>query len=362
MKPNTIIALFLLITLTACSNNYPFDEGKLTETDSLVTLEFKPIEVQDGLFLTETGIINKETNELTVEYEFNWEFDSGDYEHIEYIPKELAKSVEDIRFSKEPDDIINPDPVVSWFVKLEDETDKKISYIISWERRPEEKITKSIEMFDYLRYYSRIRQCARADDKSDECFVKLLTTYKQFFTNQDCNGIGNEAEFTACRAFINDDPSYCAHDYCRKTHYYLESFNCKDDNCLAQAAIKTRYGEECTFLKDVSLRAKCMAGATQDDSYCDNLLEGKNNNNDNYDNCCRVISEESQRERCLAYNDKETKEENIDNDKEKQREDLSEYYCKVDAECPEKYFCNKDGFCETKVQEWDPIKYAENRK
>ncbi len=236
---------------------------------------------------------------------------------------------------------------------MDETTEDRISYIIN---NPDEIKMTTIDLFDYIRYYARIRQCARADDKKNQCFVELLTKYKQFFLHEDCTGMGNKAEESACKAFIYNNPRYCKDSECSGVYFNLESASCKDDTCLAQAATKTKYAPGCNSLKDNILQTKCMAGATQDDSHCDSLLE----DDTAYDDCCMTITDDAQRERCLAYNDEETEE--IVEIEDETKEDLSEYYCKVDAECPKNYFCNDDGMCQTNVQEWNPIKYAENKR
>lgn len=322
VKPYLSILLVSLLILTSCSSDtYTFDEGKLIESDSVATIAFEPIEVQEGLFLTEKAVVDKETNQLAVELSFDSTSFEGEYEYVAYVPKELAQDVSDITFSIEPDNIIDPDPIFSWYVDMERSTARTISYILG-ERsnltKTDEKIIAGVQALEYLGYHNKIKQCASRGDSNYDCYVSLITQYKDLFLEKDCIGLGTKAEVEACKSFVNDDPTHCEYnggEDCPKYYFDLEITKCRlsDEDCMADAAMKTRHLQACDnpFIKDEGLRAICKATITQDDGYCMGLLNENRKGGkdvDTYGACCMAIDDETRRERCIAYGEEADKE------------------------------------------------------
>jgi len=97
-----------------------FDSDNDGFIDNLV-YTFEKQEVAEDLFLDKTLQYTEDndvfTGELVLEFE-----NTGDepiaYSHTEIIPKSFAESVDDLEFSVPPDEVIYPDPVVRWEVKI----------------------------------------------------------------------------------------------------------------------------------------------------------------------------------------------------------------------------------------------------
>jgi hypothetical protein len=314
MKQYLFILLISLLVFSSCSSDtYTFNEGTLIESDSLATITFEPVEVQEGLFLTEKAVVDKETNQLTIELSFDSTSFEGAYEYIAYVPKELAKDVSDIAFSVVPDNIIDPDPIFSWWIEMEASTAQTISYILgekSGITATDEKIITAVQALEYLSYHNKIKQCASRGDANYYCYVQLITEYKDLFLEKDCIGLGSKAEVEACKSFVNDDPTHCEYNGgadCPKYYFDLEITKCKlsDEDCMADAAMKTRHLQACdnSFIKDEGLRAICKTTITQDDNHCTSLLHKNRKGGKDVDThgaCCMALIDEAQQARCIA--------------------------------------------------------------
>lgn len=73
---------------------------------------------------------------------------------VEYIPKIIAPSAADINFTREPDEILNDDPIVMWHLLVADQT-VNISYMVAGNFEASESGTAFIsdmsEGFDFFR-------------------------------------------------------------------------------------------------------------------------------------------------------------------------------------------------------------------
>ncbi len=103
-----------------------FDSGTFSASDTdndgkddIYSYTFEKEDVAEGLSL-ERKVEYENTDEglmgsLTLDFENTWgEDDTKSYTHRETIPKSFAGNVDDLKFSVEPDRIINPDPEVEW--------------------------------------------------------------------------------------------------------------------------------------------------------------------------------------------------------------------------------------------------------
>jgi hypothetical protein len=89
--------------------------------DDIYSYTFEEEDVAEGLSL-ERKVEYENTDEglmgsLTLDFENTWgEDDTKSYTHRETIPKSFAGNVDDLKFSVEPDRIVNPDPEVQWVI------------------------------------------------------------------------------------------------------------------------------------------------------------------------------------------------------------------------------------------------------
>jgi hypothetical protein len=89
-------------------------------SDDKYVYKYERIEVAENLFLDKSYEFNNVDSGLSGEIILRFE-NTGDnateYTHIEVIPKSFAESVDDLEFSVQPDEIIEADPVVKYYIK-----------------------------------------------------------------------------------------------------------------------------------------------------------------------------------------------------------------------------------------------------
>jgi hypothetical protein len=92
-------------------------------SEDRIVYTFEPEEVAEDLFLDKSIEVEKApsgsgySKELILRFE-NTGDGTVEYQHIEYIPKSFAESVNDLEFSRPPDRIIEEDPVLEWVISL----------------------------------------------------------------------------------------------------------------------------------------------------------------------------------------------------------------------------------------------------
>jgi hypothetical protein len=92
------------------SESTDYSKPELIETEDSISYRFERKTVASNLYLDKTIVLNKDgSGKIMLDFSGN-----GDGEYIETIPKSFASYVDDIEFSVEPDEIINPDPQVRW--------------------------------------------------------------------------------------------------------------------------------------------------------------------------------------------------------------------------------------------------------
>ena len=331
---------------------FDFDAGKVLGDEGMKTISFEPVEVMPGLILERTIAVSESDGlEWNLVFESN-AFD-GEYIHIENIPKSFASDVSQIEFSIEPDEIIDPDPSVAWIINLE--TGFKMNIVLNvgiddFVGKEVDLITVA-ENFDDIRILVGLEKCRLVENNDERmlCMIDLIGKNPEKFTPEHCKGISDSKfrsrERRACEAFLNKDVGECQKidedkltdeetivdkEYCKNFAFLAGYASClgevtqmQKDNCTARQAVWADFVAGCERISNVLPYQKCMAQITQEDEYCNILIDEKNGNGE-HKACCQVIEEESQRDRCLEYvlEEKEL---------EKGKSSIGEFNCPIPA-------------------------------
>lgn len=250
-----------------------FHEGNVVITDSnkdgvddTVSYTFEMQEVAPDIYM-EKNLEYKTTlegTEGTITIEFSGT-GTDEYEHIEYIPKSFATNIDDLEFSVEPDEIVNPDPAAKWILNTINTTLRKI--IIKTKKSGEEQgtgaalgtmLTSSVEQLgnlvngektdfskigretvaagtekgkeaaidtlldnleDFI-FISDLSVCANKKNPTevDLCVLALVDKHPEWFTEADCIKIFPDSGFNynyenyragSCEALIKNDVNVC---------------------------------------------------------------------------------------------------------------------------------------------------------
>jgi hypothetical protein len=106
--------------------------GEEFETDTSFIIRVKDYPEDWTFPIINRNVVLKDKDEVRVLLKIeNNGIDTEEFEVIETIPKSLASSIDQLRFDRKPDDILEPDPVVRWIVKeLRNGETVNISYVI----------------------------------------------------------------------------------------------------------------------------------------------------------------------------------------------------------------------------------------
>ena len=115
------------------------DSNKDGEPDKYV-YNFPREQVAPDLFLDKSIELEKDSSGYSKGLILKFE-NTGDepieYRHVEFFPKSFAESIDDIEFSRTPDRVIDPDPVVEWLLSLPGDTiDFVTSYVPGFDYYP----------------------------------------------------------------------------------------------------------------------------------------------------------------------------------------------------------------------------------
>lgn len=336
--------------------------------DDKYVYTFETEEVAEDLFLDRSLEIEKTDSGFDGKIVLKFE-NKGDtpieYTHIEEIPKSFAESVDDLVFSVPPDEIIDPDPEVSWEVKVLKRTIEKIKIEAALELVPtalfgtkeekEEAFTGFVlDHLDDIVFINELNKCGQLkykegvvwpDYKEGEawntCIGALILRFPDMFEESDCEQIDKDSLFSpslrsrgdeailqfrgdvlyaACKAITTDDwracpdniksPSFKAVDAC-KTLAFFAAFTGKcqyikdsqeEDECIYDAAVRADCSDGCKLIADEISRNTCLAEITQDEKYCKAI---KDEEARKY--CCDKIKDEELRKECLGEEEEEKK-------------------------------------------------------
>ena len=342
---------------------YFFDRGSVLDEEDVRTISFEPIQVRPGLMLERAISINK-----TEGLEWNLSFESsdfvGEYTHIESIPKSFAEDVDQIKFSLEPDVIIDADPSVAWIMNVTAGFKFNIVMNVGLDKMigKDFDLISVAENFDDIRIFVGLERCrlAKSDYGRLLCMIDLIGKYPDKFTLEHCKGLadfsqgdqeGSISEMQACRAFLSNDINECENyevygedeyysDHCRK-HAFLTAYaSCLNENeeihkdyCIKEKAVWSGYAEGCSKISNILPYQYCIAEVNQDDDACAKLLNyGDMFSESDRIGCCKLLKDDAYQSRCIEYVSDEKKIEVSNNPcTESDDEDYLNYCYKIEA-------------------------------
>lgn len=304
--------------LIEASDDFNFDSGTLEIDGDTTTLEFEREEVANGIFM-EKKVEFVETDDGydgTITITFDGE---GDYAHIETIPKSFAAHVDDLKFSVEPDEIIEEDPIVKWEITKSHEILHQItiqagvkaaaadpisvamlavssSVVFSDDAQSAAlgSILSSANDFAFVKGLQKCEKFSGDDDikqirKYESCILGLLIKWPEKFTKKDCNDIKiyNVIVKGLCDAITYIDYNKCKVNTklgmeanveseldCKKllVTTYMNKCKNEDDACKIVAATLANYPDLCETLNS-PFNKVCLAMVYQNDIYCQEISD-----------------------------------------------------------------------------------------
>jgi hypothetical protein len=306
-------------------------------SEDRIVYTFEPEEVAEDLFLDRSVEFDKTESGFDGKIILKFE-NKGDkpieYTHIEEIPKSFAESVDDLVFSIPPDEVIDPDPIVSFVAKVKKRTIKSIKIEALLE---EAAASFVLDVLDDIIFIQRLDVCGKIGTESGQmwntCIVNLMIAFPDKFEESDCEHIdkyslvlvpfsrsgliGGELAYAACKAVMTDDWRAC-HDninsqswvevdlcktiafvsFLQKCRYIKDSQ--KKDECLYDAAVRADCSRGCEYISDEVSKNACLAEITQDKKYCKNIKD-----EDARRFCCDKLTDEDLRKECFCEEEEE---------------------------------------------------------
>jgi hypothetical protein len=309
-------------------------------SEDRIVYTFEPEEVAEDLFLDRSVEFDKTESGFGGKIILRFE-NKGDktieYTHIEEIPKSFAESVDDLVFSVPPDEIIDPDPIVSFVAKVKKRTIESIKIEAILE---EAAASFVLDVLDDIIFIQRLDVCGKIGEESGQmwntCIVNLMLAFPDKFEESDCEHIDKyssalffytrsyvllirgELAYAACKAVMTDDWGAC-HDnsqsweevdlcktiafdsFIQKCRYIKDSQ--KKDECFYDAAVRADCSKGCGYISEQVSKNACLAEITQDKKYCKNIKD-----EDARRFCCDKLTDEGLRKECFGQEEEEEEE------------------------------------------------------
>jgi hypothetical protein len=343
MKKIVLFSTLLLLTfsLSACSKD-PDQNSKpekvanqTTKTlgeyqkaewlSPLLSTKWADIKIEEGLYSYEFQASDEVQKKLsytkdstgTYQGQMLISFNNRQDSYIANIPKSFASHIEQLNFSLEPDNIINPDPIVE-FKNIDGEI-----VIESLENKTEAEITNSMEtqVID-----SEAKRCLELPSNDGlSCMLSLIHKYKgNDYIKEEISTLKlNELLGASAQAVYQSDLSVCRHvesaDEKTRCYEYAYQFllqNCDafDDqenrDCIRDLSDQLPSLKEkrlfCGFIKNEAMRAECEG--TADLNVCDEIqdMEARDmcrlniNRTQNDLESCSKLEDKNMQEACIA--------------------------------------------------------------
>lgn len=313
----------------AASNLPPINPDRIqqagnngTGLPALLSYAFEPEEVAPGVFVDATATWS--LTDSTVQPALVWEIRSdagstGTVEYIVDIPKEFASTVADIKFSVPPDEIIQDDPIIKWFIDLSNVINRRIEarsmtmMALSGLDDPIALLQTFENQLEDINLRRQFQSCQRMTGPTSEldaavCALSVIMQNRERFTLDICNSFptvtteGNtrtDAVFIdACRNLLQPvDNLHCnaiedtgERDACLILTRNVLASSCaglsgfERDMCLYDVAVFSEQPRGCEAIADADMGQDCRAQISGDPAYCDAITDPTR-----HDACCAIF-------------------------------------------------------------------------
>jgi hypothetical protein len=209
----------------------------------------------------------------------------GVYDHVEDIPKEMARHVDDLAFSIQPDAVLEEDPKVFWKnlgTRLADERER-VALVATFVTHgdPLYEMAARAEFAEWVVPYLT-RKCSKEPPgRRDLCLIELLAEIQNtdFFERRSAAAICRDIELpvfrVACRSLLEDDREMCVRmmaepeerDMCLGLS--IEAYCSRrpedvQDDCRMRLATQHRSKLACYAIQNTVAREACLAGIVRE--------------------------------------------------------------------------------------------------
>jgi hypothetical protein len=205
------------------------------------------------------------------------------------IPKYFAGSVDEVAFSLQPDEIINPDPDVKYYLVASGDSP-------DWGTGLQVAGLVNNAIVTYTEAQKKLKESAATDlagvcqklklpENQNACWLSLVEDYSDVLTlEQKYNYCKNTSGLTKmmCASLVNDNADECKYAQndedqmvCRGYYVLAKCRNLSGgeyQNCLKTTAIASKAPLACLDLEDEDIQNECVALASKDPEFCKQIV------------------------------------------------------------------------------------------
>lgn len=323
MKQKRVLLILLALVLASLTCSLPFNmtsepsQAQIDELNALITADielggmsendinsdgvvdnvyytFPTYELQPGVFLTKTyamesggedefhpGIALAFSNKSGVEQTFKFTLE---------VPKEFASDVSELSFSLEPAEIIEPDPILDFNIKLTPEQQvDNLLIVYSVAGVPDKDLPRNKQILMEKAFAEYENYCINTyfpmAYQQEQCYLNMAIDFKNYINNRALEPyceLAGEKNQAGCLAIINKDISKCGkvkdkyqQENCRA--FFINDL-CKAEKteedrviCIGREAVRNKSHVACLLLQDRDMKNVCLANVYNKVSYCERI-------------------------------------------------------------------------------------------